>query len=60
MAKHRHRFRPMWLLLTSPADLEGWQRIITYAECTICHQRAWLSGEQHPQAVQSRMLEAGE
>lgn len=60
MPAHTHRFRPLWLLLTSPADLAGWQRIVTYAECLVCHQRAWLAGEQNPQAVQSRMLEAGQ
>lgn len=60
MPNHTHRFRPIWLLLTSPADYAGWQRIITYAECVVCHQRTWLSGEQHPQALQSRTLEAGE
>lgn len=58
--KHVHRFRPLWLLLMSPADYAGWQRIITYAECLVCHQRATLAGEQNPQAVQSRIVEEGE
>ena len=57
MPKHVHRMRPIWLLLTSPADVHGWQRIITYAECTVCHVRATLCGEQHPQRVQSRVIE---
>jgi len=55
--KHIHRFRPIWLLLTAPADLQGWQKIVTYAECIICHQRATIAGEQHPLAVQSRLVE---
>ena len=60
MAKHVHRMRPIWLLLMSPADLQGWQRICTYAECTVCHVRATLVGEQHPQRLNSRVLEEGQ
>ena len=60
MPQHTHRFRPLWLLLCSPADYQGWQRIVAYTECLVCKQRAWICGEQNPQALQSRMLEAGE
>ena len=56
---HTHQFRPLWLLLTSPADYEGWQRIVTYAECLICHQRATLAGKQNTRLMASRLLEAG-
>ena len=57
--KHVHQFRPLWLLLTSPADLQGWARIVAYAECLICHERAHIGGEQNTRSMQSRMLEAG-
>ena len=59
MPHHIHQMRPIWLLLVSPADLTGWQRILTYAECTICHVRGTLAGEQNPQALNARVLEDG-
>lgn len=56
MPPHVHTMRPLWLILMAPADLEGWQRVCTYAECLICHERATLVCEQHPQEAQSRVL----
>ncbi len=58
---HTHQFRPYgWLLLTSPADLEGWQRVVLQGKCTVCGEVAILAGEQHPGQMQSRLLEAGQ
>lgn len=59
MAKHIHRMRPIWLLLTAPADVHGWQRIVTYARCSVCGVCAVLAGEQHPNALASRVVEDG-
>lgn len=58
--KHTHQFRPTWLLLTSPGDLEGWQRIVAYARCLVCGEESWIAGEQNTRTMQSRMLEAGQ
>ena len=45
---HTHRFRPLWLLLCSPAWASGYHRILTYAECLVCHERATLAAWQSP------------
>lgn len=60
MQPHAHRYRPRWLLLTSPADVEGWHRIVTHARCIICGEEAYLAGLQSPRAVQTRLLHEGE
>ena len=59
MPKHIHQFRPLWLLLCSPADYQGWARIVAYARCLICGEESWIAGEQNTRTMQSRMLEAG-
>lgn len=59
MPSHVHRMRPVWLLPMSPADYQGWYRIVTYARCTVCGAEAVLAGEQNPQAVQGRIREEG-
>jgi hypothetical protein len=56
---HTHQFRPLWLLLTSPADLEGWQTVVFEGRCQVCGLVATLAGEQHPGRAQSRLREAG-
>ena len=60
MLKHIHLYRPHgWILLTSPADLEGWARVVLRGKCTLCGGVAILGGEQNTRTMQSRMLEAG-
>lgn len=57
---HVHQFRPYgWILLTSPADYEGWARVVLQGKCTVCGEVAILAGEQNTRTMQSRMLEAG-
>jgi hypothetical protein len=61
MLKHVHLYRPCgWLLLCSPADLQGWQRVVLEGKCLVCGDIAILGGEQNTQTMQSRMLEAGQ
>ena len=57
---HTHRFRPLWLLVTSPADLQGWHRVITYAECLVCHERATLAAWQSPRHRAGRLAREDE
>ena len=59
MPKHIHQFRPLWLILTSPADYGGWARVVFHGRCQICGEEALLAGEQNTRTMQSRMLEAG-
>lgn len=49
----------MWLVLTSPADLEGWARVVLQGRCTVCGDVALFAAEQNTRTMQSRMLEAG-
>ena len=61
MPHHTHLYRPYgWILLTSPADLEGWCRVVLQGKCTVCGDVAILGGEQNTRSMQSRMLEAGQ
>jgi hypothetical protein len=57
---HQHRFRPIWLLLVSPAWHDGWHRIITRARCLVCGAEATLAGWQSPRAAQARLAQEGE
>ena len=60
MPKHIHLFRPHgWILLTSPADYEGWQRVVLQGKCTVCGEVAILAAEQNTRTFASRTLEAG-
>lgn len=54
---HVHRFKPLWLLLCSPAWCDGFHRVITYAECLVCHQRATLAAWQSPRHLNGRVVE---
>ena len=61
MQKHVHLYRPHgWLLLMSPADNNGWARVVLHGRCLLCGDEAILAGEQNTQTMQSRMLEAGQ
>ena len=61
MPHHIHQFRPHgWILLTSPADYEGWARVVLQGKCTVCGEVAILAGEQNTRTMQSRMVEAGQ
>jgi hypothetical protein len=60
VTKHTHLYRPHgWLLLTSPADLDGWQRVVFQGKCLVCGDVALFAAEQNTRTMQSRMLEAG-
>ena len=45
---HTHKFRPVWLLLCSPAWASGFHRIITHARCLVCGEETYLSAWQSP------------
>lgn len=55
---HTHRFRPLWLLLCSPAWADGYHRIVTHAQCIVCHETIYLAAWQSPRHVQGKQMEA--
>lgn len=56
---HTHTFRPIWLLITSPAWYDHYHRIVTYARCTRCGTEAVLAGWQSPRHLHGRLAEEG-
>ena len=45
---HTHRFRPVWVLITSPAWHDTYHRVITHARCIDCGAEAVLAAWQSP------------
>ena len=54
---HVHRFRPLWVLVTSPAWHDHYHRIVTHARCTICGHEAYLAAWQSPRHLAGRVVE---
>lgn len=54
---HTHRFRPVWLLLTSPAWLDTYHRVVTHARCIDCGAEAVLAAWQSPRHRAGRVGE---
>lgn len=54
---HVHRFRPLWVLLCSPAWADGFHRIVTHARCLVCGQEAFLAAWQSPRHLAGRVVE---
>lgn len=48
---HTHRLRPTWVLLTSPAWLDGYHRVVAHAVCLECGYTTYVSAWQHPRAL---------
>lgn len=59
MAKHSHRFKPTWVLLTSPAWHDGFHRIVCHAVCLVCGAETYLQAWQSPRHLQGRLAEEG-
>lgn len=57
--KHVHRLRPDWVLVTSPADYQGWYRIILWARCLTCGLEGAFAAEQSQAHTEGRLLEPG-
>lgn len=54
---HTHRYKPLWVLLTSPAWCDGFHRVICHARCLGCGQETYVSAWQSPRHVNGRLLE---
>ena len=46
--KHTHKYRPKWVLLTSPAWEDHYHRIIAHVRCILCGQETYVSAWQSP------------
>lgn len=60
MPQHTHRYKPTWVLLTSPAWLDGYHRIVAHAICLVCREETYLSAWQSPAHLAGRRAEEGE
>ena len=60
MTKHVHRYRPLWVLLTSPAWLNGFHKVITHPRCLVCGDETYLAAWQSPRHLNGRVVEEGE
>lgn len=56
MPRHTHIFRLRWIMPMSPADYEGWTRVVMHGVCP-CGASWILAGEERPATHESRMLE---
>lgn len=54
---HTHRYRPLWLLLCSPAWNDGYHRVVTHARCVVCGETSFLAAWQSPRHLNARLLE---
>jgi hypothetical protein len=57
--KHVHHLRIHWLIVTSPADYQGWYRTVFGAVCLDCGIEGVYAGEQNTQHAEGRLLEPG-
>ena len=58
---HQHRYRPRWVLLCSPAWLNGFHQVICHAVCLVCGEETYVSAWQSPRHLNSRVVvEEGE
>jgi hypothetical protein len=57
--KHTHRLQPEWVLMTSPADVHGWYRVVLWARCLTCGMQGAFGAEQNTQHTEGRLLEPG-
>lgn len=58
--KHVHHLRPHWILVTSPADTQGWYRVVLWAVCVDCGVEGQFAAEQSTQHRDGRLLAEGE
>lgn len=45
---HIHRLKPTWVLLTSPAWLDGYHRLVAHAVCLDCGYATYVVAWQSP------------
>lgn len=57
--KHIHHLRPQWILITSPADRDGWYRVVMGASCVDCGVAGTFAAEQSTRHQDGRLLEEG-
>ena len=57
MPQHVHRYKPTWVLLCSPAWLDGYHKIVAHAVCLVCGEETYVSAWQSPKDVQGRLHE---
>ena len=57
MPQHTHRYKPLWVLITSPAWADHYHRVVTHAKCVVCGEEAYLSAWQSPTHLNGRTEE---